>query len=222
MVGRHKQRSPTLPFRCSCKSVEQLEIGSVLVSRMRGDERTGSGDERLWNDDEHVRQNPGSQPGTSRFCAKYRVTVAPVSSRPSPVCSKLVMLSHAISLPSSASSLISLTEPLTRASLSRVKHALSHYHSHTHQGTLNDNETHAAVLIPMCNVNNRPGVLLEVRGKEMRNHSGEVRCIRIPLYTRLCCGTDRSCVASLEVESTYVLYSRYISPAVIVLTKNLY
>ncbi|KAI0295960.1 NUDIX hydrolase domain-like protein [Russula brevipes] len=34
-------------------------------------------------------------------------------------------------------------------------------------------EKHAAVLIPLCNVNNQPGVLLELRGK-LRTHSGEV------------------------------------------------
>jgi len=36
-------------------------------------------------------------------------------------------------------------------------------------------ETHAAVIIPLCNLNGNPGLLLEVRGK-LRTHSGEVRC----------------------------------------------
>ncbi|KIY52924.1 hypothetical protein FISHEDRAFT_28428, partial [Fistulina hepatica ATCC 64428] len=33
----------------------------------------------------------------------------------------------------------------------------------------------AAVLVPLCNIRNQPGILLEVRGKTMRSHSGEVR-----------------------------------------------
>jgi hypothetical protein len=36
-------------------------------------------------------------------------------------------------------------------------------------------EEHAAVLIPLCNVNDQPGILLELRGK-LRTHSGEIRC----------------------------------------------
>lgn len=37
-----------------------------------------------------------------------------------------------------------------------------------------DVTANAAVLIPLCNVNSRPGILFEVRGK-LRTHSGEVR-----------------------------------------------
>ena len=37
-------------------------------------------------------------------------------------------------------------------------------------------ERHAAVLVPFCNVDGKPGVLLEVRGK-LRTHSGEVRYV---------------------------------------------
>lgn len=36
-------------------------------------------------------------------------------------------------------------------------------------------DKNASVLIPFCNVAGIPGVLLEVRGKAMRTHSGEVR-----------------------------------------------
>ena len=36
-------------------------------------------------------------------------------------------------------------------------------------------EKHAAVLIPLCNINDKAGILLELRGK-LRTHSGEVRC----------------------------------------------
>ena len=35
-------------------------------------------------------------------------------------------------------------------------------------------ESHAAVLVPLCSLNDNPGLLLEVRGK-LRVHSGEVR-----------------------------------------------
>jgi hypothetical protein len=38
----------------------------------------------------------------------------------------------------------------------------------------NPSETHAAVLVPLCNVHDKPGILFEVRGK-LRTHSGEVR-----------------------------------------------
>ena len=38
----------------------------------------------------------------------------------------------------------------------------------------NPTETHAAVLVPLCNLNDNPGLLFEVRGK-LRAHSGEVR-----------------------------------------------
>lgn len=37
-----------------------------------------------------------------------------------------------------------------------------------------ESRARAAVLIPLCNVEGRPGILLEVRGK-LRNHGGEVR-----------------------------------------------
>ena len=34
----------------------------------------------------------------------------------------------------------------------------------------------AAVLIPLCNIDSRPSIIYEVRGK-LRTHSGEVRCV---------------------------------------------
>ena len=40
--------------------------------------------------------------------------------------------------------------------------------------SIDPTETHAAVLVPFCNLNGNPGILLEVRGK-LRAHSGEVR-----------------------------------------------
>lgn len=35
----------------------------------------------------------------------------------------------------------------------------------------------AAVLIPLCNIDDKPGILLEVRAKELRSHSGELRFV---------------------------------------------
>ncbi|KAH0836591.1 hypothetical protein J3R83DRAFT_8291 [Lanmaoa asiatica] len=71
-----------------------------------------------------------------------------------------------------SSSIISLTTPFTRASLAKIRDALA--------GTVNQDsiapdptERHAAVFVPLCNVNDTPGVLLEVRGK-LRTHAGEV------------------------------------------------
>ncbi|KAH7929121.1 hypothetical protein BV22DRAFT_1003470 [Leucogyrophana mollusca] len=74
-----------------------------------------------------------------------------------------------------ALSTISLTAPLTQNTLRRIRDALS-----THASSLkpplpgvDPKEVHAAVLVPFCNVDGIPGVLLEVRGK-LRTHSGEV------------------------------------------------
>ncbi|EGN96628.1 hypothetical protein SERLA73DRAFT_184736 [Serpula lacrymans var. lacrymans S7.3] len=71
-----------------------------------------------------------------------------------------------------ASSIISLTSPFTKISLQAIKNTLVQHASKTSNDASPD-EIHAAVLIPFCNVNNIPGVLLEVRGK-LRTHSGEV------------------------------------------------
>ncbi|KAH7890703.1 NUDIX hydrolase domain-like protein [Phlebopus sp. FC_14] len=70
---------------------------------------------------------------------------------------------------------ISLTDPFTRTSLAKIKQALAENAANFTQGTtaLRRGELHAAVLVPFCNVDNVPGVLLEVRGK-LRTHSGEV------------------------------------------------
>ncbi|KAI0077711.1 hypothetical protein K474DRAFT_1595422 [Panus rudis PR-1116 ss-1] len=73
-----------------------------------------------------------------------------------------------------ASGAISLTKPFTRATLNTLRGILhSTYSEDDAQNAYNPKETHAAVLVPLCNVNNRPGILLEVRGK-LRTHSGEV------------------------------------------------
>lgn len=96
-----------------------------------------------------------------------------------PVVIHHAMFSRALASPSTSSAVVSLVEPLTRSSLARINQALSEYYPRQHEKILNEKEIHAAVLIPLCNVNNRPGVLLEVRGKALRSHSGEVRCIEL-------------------------------------------
>ncbi|OBZ74260.1 putative Nudix hydrolase NudL [Grifola frondosa] len=76
------------------------------------------------------------------------------------------------SRPLTTPSHISLTAPLTRSSLSAINVALSSAFSEA-ANIYDSAETHAAVLVPFCNVNGRPGILLEVRGK-LRTHSGEL------------------------------------------------
>lgn len=76
--------------------------------------------------------------------------------------------------PRPGSSQLSLTAPLTRNALNVIRNALEEHYT-TQAEPYDPSETHAAVLAPFCNVNGRPGILLEVRGK-LRTHSGEVRC----------------------------------------------
>ena len=76
--------------------------------------------------------------------------------------------------PRPATSRLSLTAPLTRNSLTVIRNALEEHYA-TQTENFDTNEAYAAVLAPLCNVNGRPGILLEVRGK-LRTHSGEVRC----------------------------------------------
>ena len=77
-------------------------------------------------------------------------------------------------IPNPNTSIVSLTSPFTRRSLRTIKYALSA--ASTTKYSVNPTETHAAVLVPLCNLNGNPGLLLEVRGK-LRAHSGEVRCV---------------------------------------------
>lgn len=70
----------------------------------------------------------------------------------------------------------SLTAPFTRTTLNAIRDILSE-HFANQKTALNSEEVHAAVLAPFCNVNDKPGILLEVRGK-LRTHSGEVRWVR--------------------------------------------
>ena len=62
--------------------------------------------------------------------------------------------------------------PFTRQSLAAIRTALIR-DDHA-PIAVDPKEKHAAVLIPLCNVDDRPGILLELRGK-LRMHSGEVR-----------------------------------------------
>ena len=68
---------------------------------------------------------------------------------------------------------LSLTSPFTRSTLNSIRKTLENTYPE-HDIPYDPSEPHAAVLVPFCNVNNRPGILLEVRGK-LRTHSGEVR-----------------------------------------------
>lgn len=86
------------------------------------------------------------------------------------------MATTSSALPSmSHSNIISLTAPFTRNSLGTIRGALLDHASRA--GLMiskpDPNESHAAVLVPFCNVDGVPGVLLEVRGN-LRSHPGEV------------------------------------------------
>ncbi|KIY70763.1 hypothetical protein CYLTODRAFT_419441 [Cylindrobasidium torrendii FP15055 ss-10] len=68
-------------------------------------------------------------------------------------------------------SIVNVGKPLTRASLRRIANALKPVVPDSSR-ELGDKS--AAVLLPLCNVRDVPGILLEVRAKTMRTHSGEV------------------------------------------------
>jgi hypothetical protein len=64
--------------------------------------------------------------------------------------------------------------PFTRKSLTAIRAALTRAAQDYTPIAADPKEGHAAVLIPLCNVNDQPSILLELRGK-LRTHSGEVR-----------------------------------------------
>ncbi|KAI0255849.1 NUDIX hydrolase domain-like protein [Lactifluus subvellereus] len=66
-----------------------------------------------------------------------------------------------------------LSSPFTRSSLTTIRTALTRSAQDYTLAAADSKEKHAAVLIPLCNVNDKPGILLELRGK-LRTHSGEV------------------------------------------------
>jgi hypothetical protein len=68
-----------------------------------------------------------------------------------------------------------LSSPFSRNSLNTIRSALTRSTLEYSDAAADPKEKHAAVLIPLCNVNDKPGILLELRGK-LRTHSGEVRC----------------------------------------------
>ena len=70
-----------------------------------------------------------------------------------------------------SSSLISLTKPIAPNTLKALRDLLKCPDPATPPTTLRS----AAVLIPFCNVGGKPGILLEVRSKSLRTHSGEIR-----------------------------------------------
>lgn len=67
-----------------------------------------------------------------------------------------------------------LSVPFTRKSLAAIRDALTGAAQDYPPVATDPKEGHAAVLIPLCNVNDQPSILLELRGK-LRTHSGEVR-----------------------------------------------
>ena len=69
---------------------------------------------------------------------------------------------------------VALSSPFTRTSLAAIRAALTKNTLEYPLTAANPRENHAAVLIPLCNVNNKPSILLELRGK-LRTHSGEIR-----------------------------------------------
>ena len=71
-----------------------------------------------------------------------------------------------------SSSLISLTKPITPNTLRTLRDLLKRHDPATPTPTTLRS---AAVLIPFCNVGGEPGILLEVRSKSLRTHSGEIR-----------------------------------------------
>ncbi|KAF9563951.1 hypothetical protein CPC08DRAFT_705669 [Agrocybe pediades] len=72
---------------------------------------------------------------------------------------------------------IPLTKPFTPNTLQAIRNLLKN-NIHSDGAVLSpqaDKKTrNAAVLIPFCNVDNEPGLLLEVRAKTLRSHSGEI------------------------------------------------
>ncbi|KAJ1306781.1 hypothetical protein OPQ81_007767 [Rhizoctonia solani] len=86
--------------------------------------------------------------------------------------------------PRTSSPYLSLTSPITRNTLQTLKKRFSVIRNKYPKDlewpatassalTEEDLRPRAAVLVPLCNVNGQPGLLLEVRGK-LRNHGGEV------------------------------------------------
>lgn len=95
--------------------------------------------------------------------------------------------SHRASQTLSSAALISLTKPFTPSTLNILRNALQRIpdlsDSPFNQSGASK-QRHAAVLIPFCNVGGEPGILLEVRAKTLRSHSGEIRWASTRQITR--------------------------------------
>ncbi|KAH9479490.1 putative Nudix hydrolase NudL [Psilocybe cubensis] len=78
--------------------------------------------------------------------------------------------------PLASTSLISLTKPITPNTLKILRDVLNFNSSTVNWPTtgIAPKSRNAAVLIPFCNVDGEPGILLEVRAKALRSHSGEI------------------------------------------------
>jgi len=75
-----------------------------------------------------------------------------------------------------SSSLLNLSKPFTPKSLRALRRVLSDAQQlEPQQSQLGNKSRNAGVLIPLCNVEGRSGILFQVRAKNLRSHSGEVR-----------------------------------------------
>ncbi|KAJ3571908.1 hypothetical protein NP233_g3432 [Leucocoprinus birnbaumii] len=75
-----------------------------------------------------------------------------------------------------STSFLNLSKPFTPNSLKALRHTLSTpgQQTESQQSELSKKLRNAGVLIPLCNVNGRAGILFQVRAKNLRSHSGEV------------------------------------------------
>ncbi|EDR14643.1 uncharacterized protein LACBIDRAFT_305483 [Laccaria bicolor S238N-H82] len=80
--------------------------------------------------------------------------------------------SHSLALHAS----IPLNKPLTPSTLNTIERVLklNQINSSEEQPPNSAVKRNAAVLIPFCNVDEKPGILLELRAGSLRTHSGEV------------------------------------------------
>jgi hypothetical protein len=65
-------------------------------------------------------------------------------------------------------------KPFTPATLKRIRNILDQSSPLDVQSSTTK-ARNAAVLIPFCNVGDKPGILLQLRAMTLRNHSGEIR-----------------------------------------------
>lgn len=96
------------------------------------------------------------------------------------------MFLHRALASSASSALISLTNPITPSTLQTLKNVLNRTPNASKNAITDPSlkSQHAAVLIPFCNVGGEPGILLEVRAKGLRSHSGELRYVIAPTNYR--------------------------------------